>query len=260
MNDTKLRDKLAGDYGLFRFPVHNIETTKEFTQDVNFARRMSHISTFQAGWDACAEHLGKERNPSQVTSTRETIKIIRNYLYECSDAVRGIDFGPDKNWSILLRSAADYLGKTSVVELTTTESPSKVSERETLEEKIKRTETVKGLECVNCGNPWWFKIEIGFQCTACGHRPDQGTESRTSPSNLQTESVSQEPLKPNEIRTMENVIEANRKFRDRIAELETKLAKAKVALEVINDNAEIAGVNADTMVARLALKEIKGDV
>jgi hypothetical protein len=61
--------------------------------------------------------MGNQETP-QVASTRETLKIIRNYLYDCSDAVRWIDFGPNKNWSKLLQAAADYLGNTSVVELT----------------------------------------------------------------------------------------------------------------------------------------------
>lgn len=47
------RDELAKDYGTSRFPVQNIETRKDFTQDINFARRMIHTEAFQAGFDAC---------------------------------------------------------------------------------------------------------------------------------------------------------------------------------------------------------------
>jgi len=61
------RDELAKDYGTSRFPVQNIETRKDFTQDINFARRMIHTEAFQAGFDACytlmeAENAELKRN------------------------------------------------------------------------------------------------------------------------------------------------------------------------------------------------------
>lgn len=52
------RDELAKDWALDKHPVQNIQTTKDFTQDVNFARRMAAAEAFQSGWDACAKQLG----------------------------------------------------------------------------------------------------------------------------------------------------------------------------------------------------------
>lgn len=53
----KKRDELAKEYSLAKYPVQNIETRKDFTQDVNFARRMSHCQTFQDGFDAALKEL-----------------------------------------------------------------------------------------------------------------------------------------------------------------------------------------------------------
>lgn len=53
----KKRDELAKEYSLAKYPVQNIETRKDFTQDVNFARRMSHCQAFQDGFDSCLKEL-----------------------------------------------------------------------------------------------------------------------------------------------------------------------------------------------------------
>lgn len=44
-------------YGLDMFPVQNIQTTKEFTQDVNFARRMTYSGAFKYGHEAATNRL-----------------------------------------------------------------------------------------------------------------------------------------------------------------------------------------------------------
>lgn len=53
MNDdmNKRRDELAKNHGIEKYPVHPL-TNNGFTQDINFARRMSHTQSFQDGWDA----------------------------------------------------------------------------------------------------------------------------------------------------------------------------------------------------------------
>lgn len=48
----KKRDELATQYGLNRYPIQNIETRKDFTQDINFSRRMTNTEAYQAGFDA----------------------------------------------------------------------------------------------------------------------------------------------------------------------------------------------------------------
>jgi len=45
------RDEIAKAYGLDLFPIQNIETRKDFTQDINFARRMTHTKAYQHGFD-----------------------------------------------------------------------------------------------------------------------------------------------------------------------------------------------------------------
>lgn len=44
-------------YGLDMFPVQNIQTTEEFTQDVNFARRMTHSEAYKSGHEAATNRL-----------------------------------------------------------------------------------------------------------------------------------------------------------------------------------------------------------
>lgn len=46
------RDEIAKAYGLDLYPIQNIETRKDFTQDINFARRMTHTKAYQHGFDA----------------------------------------------------------------------------------------------------------------------------------------------------------------------------------------------------------------
>lgn len=58
-NDNSLRDKLSAEFALSKFPMQNIETSKYFTQDVNFARRMTHCSAYKAGWDAARSNAGQ---------------------------------------------------------------------------------------------------------------------------------------------------------------------------------------------------------
>ena len=48
----KRRDELSKQYAIEVFPIKNIETTREFTQDVNFARRVSHGISFKDGYEA----------------------------------------------------------------------------------------------------------------------------------------------------------------------------------------------------------------
>lgn len=52
MSNNKTLEQIASEYALNKFPVLNIQTTDEFTQDVNFARRMSHNQSFQDGFNA----------------------------------------------------------------------------------------------------------------------------------------------------------------------------------------------------------------
>ena len=44
-------------YGLDKFPVQNIQTTKDFTQDINFARRMTYSGAYKTGHEAATERL-----------------------------------------------------------------------------------------------------------------------------------------------------------------------------------------------------------
>lgn len=54
------RDELAKLYGTDRFPIQNIGTIKDFTQDINFARRMTHTEAFQVGFTACYKLMEAE--------------------------------------------------------------------------------------------------------------------------------------------------------------------------------------------------------
>lgn len=56
----KKRHELAAQYGLNRFPIQNIETRKDFTQDINFSRRMTVTEAYQAGFDAAHELMEAE--------------------------------------------------------------------------------------------------------------------------------------------------------------------------------------------------------
>lgn len=54
---AKERLELLKQYGLEKFPVQNIQTTKDFTQDVNFARRMTYSDSYKSGHEAATERL-----------------------------------------------------------------------------------------------------------------------------------------------------------------------------------------------------------
>lgn len=82
----KKRDELAAQYGLNRFPIQNIETRKDFTQDINFARRMSHTEAHQAGFDAGYQVAMDEAN-ERIQKLREALT-----YYACDNKRQGPDF------------------------------------------------------------------------------------------------------------------------------------------------------------------------
>ncbi len=66
-------------------------------------------------------------------------------------------------------------------------------------------------------------------------KQEQLTETEPETSNLIPEVFSAEPLKPNEIHTMENIVNANIKFRERIAELEAKVQELEWFVSRVNE-------------------------
>lgn len=71
---NKMSDELAKNHGLEMYPVHPL-TNNGFTQDINFARRMTHTRSFQAGFDACFEAMSKTHVPKEkVEKLIETLK------------------------------------------------------------------------------------------------------------------------------------------------------------------------------------------
>jgi len=76
----KIRDETASKYGLDKFPVQNIKTTSEFTQDVNFARRMTHTQAFQDGHDAStAIHQQQIQKLIEALEFYESFEMYRSF-------------------------------------------------------------------------------------------------------------------------------------------------------------------------------------
>lgn len=93
------RDKLAKEYAYNKFPVSNIEVRKDFTQDVNFARRCSHHQAFQDGWDSCESVFIKEidrcreiaerdaKEYAELKSENEELKEVIKEFSESAEAI-----------------------------------------------------------------------------------------------------------------------------------------------------------------------------
>lgn len=75
MTDSKeaTRDWMAAQYGLNRFPIQNVETRKDFTQDINFSRRMTVTGAYQAGFDAGYQVALDEAN-KRIQKLREALE------------------------------------------------------------------------------------------------------------------------------------------------------------------------------------------
>lgn len=48
-------------------------------------------------------------------------------------------------------------------------------------EKIEKYETVQRGNCRDCGNPWWFSQEHGYECTMCGKAHGRDTSDTYIP-------------------------------------------------------------------------------
>lgn len=88
---TKLAEKLGDDYSAKMYPVQNVQTTKEFTQDVNFARRMTTNHTYKQGAAAMipiivklAEALkfecSNKRSDLNPCNATETLKELEDFI------------------------------------------------------------------------------------------------------------------------------------------------------------------------------------